>query len=42
MTVFVYSYVYVYVYFLDLKQMATVCSVFSQLLHVEIIGMLMM
>ena len=45
MTVFLYNYVileYSVFIFLDLKQMATVCSLSSQMLCVEIIGMLMM
>lgn len=42
MMVFIYNYVYVYVYLSDLKKMATVCSLPSQLLYAEIIGMLMM
>ena len=44
MTVFVYNYVKlgcsVFI-FLAINQMATVCSLLSQLLYVEIIGMLM-
>ena len=45
MTVFIYNYVileYGVFILLDLKQMATVCSLSSQMLCVEMIGMLLM